>query len=42
MMVTLNQVTKVFAINVRGVDTEGTRANGIMEEIVERFVMEIK
>jgi len=42
MMVIINQAIKEFAINVRGADTEGTRASGIMEEIVERFVMEIK
>ena len=40
MMLTSNQVIKVFAINSRGVDTEGTRASGIAEEIVERFVVE--
>jgi len=33
---------KVFAINGRSVDTEGTRASGIAEEIVERFVIETK
>jgi len=33
---------KEFAINGRGVDTEGTRPSGIMEEIVERFVIERK
>ena len=42
MMVIFNQAIKEFAINSRGVDTEGTRASGIAEEIVERFVMEIK
>jgi len=42
MMMTLNQVIKVFAINGRSVDTEGTRASGIAEEIVERFVVEAK
>ena len=42
MMVTLNQVIKVFAINVRGIDTEGTRVSGITKEIVERFVIETK
>jgi len=42
MMVTLNQVIKVFAINSRGGDTEGTRASGITKEIVERFVIETK
>jgi len=42
MMVTLNQVIKVFVINVRGADAEGTRASGVAEEIIERFVMEIK
>jgi len=42
MMVTLNQVIKVFAINGRSVDTEGTRTSGIAEEIVERFVIEMK
>ena len=42
MMVTLNQVIKEFAINSRSVDTEGTRASGIAEEIVERFVVEAK
>ena len=40
MMVTLNQVIKEFARNGRSVDTEGTRASGIAEEIVERFVVE--
>ena len=34
-MVTLNQVIKVFAINCRGGDTEGTRASGIAEETVK-------
>jgi len=33
-------VIKEFAINGRGVDTEGTRANRITKEIVERFVVE--
>jgi len=42
MMVIINQAIKEFAINGRSVDTEGTRTSGIMEEIVERFVMEIK
>jgi len=42
MMVTLNQVIKEFAINSRSVDAEGTRASGIAEEIVERFVIETK
>jgi len=42
MMVTLNQAIKEFAINGRGIDTEGTRASGIMEEIIERFVIERK
>jgi len=42
MMVTFNQASKEFAIDGRGVDTEGTRASGIMEEIVERFMIERK
>jgi len=42
MMVIFNQAIKEFAINVRGVDTEGTRASGVAEEIVERLVMEIE
>jgi len=33
---------KKFAINGRGGDTEGTRASGIAEEIVEGFVIEAK
>jgi len=41
MMVTLNQVIKEFAISGRGVDTEGTRASRIGEEIVEGFVIEV-
>ena len=41
-MVTLDEVIKEFAINGRGVDTEGARANRIAEEIVERFVIEAK
>jgi len=41
-MVTLNQAIKEFAINGRDIDTEGTRASGIMEEIIERFVIERK
>jgi len=40
MMVILNEVIKEFAINSRGVDTEGTRASRIPEEIVEGFVIE--
>ena len=42
MMVTLNQVIKVFVINGKSVDAEGTRASGITKEIVERFVIETK
>jgi len=42
MMVTFNQASKEFAIDGRGVDTEGTRASRIMEEIIERFVIERK
>ena len=42
MMVTFNQMIKEFAINGRSVDTEGSRASGIIEEIVERFVIERK
>ena len=41
-MVTLNEVIKVFAINGRGADTEGTRSSGVAEEIIERFVVEAK
>ena len=39
-MVTLNQVIKVFGMEGRGIDTEGTRASRIAEEIVEGFVIE--
>jgi len=42
MMVILNQVIKVFAIKCRSGDTEGARASGIAEEIVEGFVVEAK
>ena len=38
-MVALNQVIKEFAISGRGIDTEGTRASRIGEEIVEGFVI---
>jgi len=41
-MVTLDEVIKEFAISGRSVDTEGSRANRIPEEIVERFVIETK
>jgi len=40
MMMTLNQMVKEFVINGRGGDTEDTRAKGITEEIVERFMVE--
>jgi len=39
-MVILNEVIKQFAIRGRGANTESTRASGIAEEIVERFVVE--
>jgi len=42
MMVSLNQLIKDFGIKGRGIDTEGTRASRIMEEIVEGFVVETK
>jgi len=40
MMVILNRVVKEFDNKGRGGDTKGTRASGIAEEIVERFVVE--
>jgi len=40
MVVVLNQMIKEFAINYRGVDTEGTRASRIAKKIVEGFVVE--
>jgi len=42
MMVVLNELINDFAIDGRGSDTEGTRASGIAEEIVEGFVVEAK
>jgi len=42
MMVTFNQVVKESPISGRSVDTEGTRASRIAEEIVEGFVIERK
>jgi len=39
-MVALNQVIKESVIKGRSVDTEGTRVNGIAEEIIERCVVE--
>jgi len=40
MMMILNQMFKEFVINGRAGDTEGTRAKGIAEEIVERLMIE--
>jgi len=40
--VSLNQLIKVFGIKGRGIDTEGTRASRIAEEIIKRFVVETK
>jgi len=40
MMMTFNQMVKEFVINGRGGDTEDTRAKGITEEIVKRFMVE--
>jgi len=42
MMVNSNQVIKVFGIIGRDLDTEGTRTSGIAEEIIKRFVVEMK
>jgi len=39
-MVILNELIKEFAMKGRGPDTEGTRASGITEKIVEGFVVE--
>jgi len=38
----LNQVIKEFGKKGRGIDTEGTRASRIAEEIIKRFVVETK
>jgi len=39
-MVILNELIKEFAMKGRGLNTEGTRASGMAEEIVEGFVVE--
>ena len=39
-MMTLNQMVKEFVINGKGGDTEDTRAKGITEKIIERFIVE--